>query len=95
MGNNADGQPLGEELARVNEELLQRVARTKAAYEEMKATVTELNAVRDHLESLHPDATQATLRALRLQRTVTRAYIDAIKALTEFTVHQKLPSKMD
>jgi hypothetical protein len=95
MGNNPDGRPSGDDVSRVNEELLERVARTKAAYERMKISVAELSAVREHLGSLHPDGTQATLNALRMQRAVTREYIDAIKALTDFTLHQKVPRKAD
>jgi hypothetical protein len=80
-----------EDLARINETLLERAARTRAAYEQTKSAATELRAIREHLRAIDPDGWQASLIALRAERAATQAYTDAIRALTEFTLQQKLP----
>jgi hypothetical protein len=80
-----------EQLARINEELLRRVAVTKAAYEQSKSAAIELRALREQLGAVHSDGTRASLTALRTERAAIRAYTDAIKALTEFTLQQNVP----
>jgi uncharacterized protein with PIN domain len=80
-----------EKRERINQELLQRVTRTRAAYEQAKSEAIQLKTIREQLGSLNPDGTHASRNALRLEQAATKAYTDAIKALTEFTLAQRLP----
>jgi hypothetical protein len=91
MSQDGDGQPSAAELLRINEELLERVARTRDAYHKAKLACAELKTTREDLGTLHADGTRASLNAVRIERAATLAYTDAIKALTEFTLSQKLP----
>src|SRR4051812_36472439 len=80
-----------KQLEQINEELLQKVARTKIDYENAKAVTRELKMIRQDLGAVNPDGTKASLNALRMERASTSAYADAIKAPTDFTLSQKLP----
>jgi len=91
MGSTRDKQPSPQELERINDALLERVARAKAAYQEMKIAAAELRGIREHLGTNHPDGTQASRNILRMERAVTQEYTDAVKALTDFTLHGTLP----
>ena len=95
MSKDRYEQPSPDELNRINEILLQRVARARAAYQEMKRTGVELRATRESVGTDHPDGTQASLNALRMERAITQEYTDAVKALTDFTLNQKIPSERE
>ena len=82
-----------EDIARLNQELLDDVAAAKAEYEFAKSEVTRLNELKRHLGAGHPDGAMAALNALRLQSVATRRYTDAIRALSEFTLDRKIPGK--
>jgi hypothetical protein len=84
-------RPSPAEQRRINEELLERVAHARAAFEKAKAASAELTTIRADLGANHSDGTRASLNALHIQQIATLAYANAIKALSEFTLNQKLP----
>src|SRR6476620_8166731 len=64
MSKNRDEQPPQEDLERINDALLERVARAKAAYQEMKSAAAELRAIRESVGINHPDGIQASINSL-------------------------------
>ena len=89
--SQGENRPSSAEQLRINEQLLHRVARAREAFANAKTTCAELKAISEHLGTLHPDSTQASLGALRIERQARQEYTDAIMALTQFTLDQKLP----
>ena len=82
-----------DELSRIEAELLQTVMDRKADYAKAKQAAEQLTAVAQDIGLVNPDGTTAQANASKILQTAIRKYADAIEALNDFVLYQKLPER--
>lgn len=90
----SDLPPSREELARIQADLLERLASAKANYLTAKAEATKLLQIEQDIGRDHVDGRTASLNALHMQRHATERYMQALTAFNEFVLDYKLPKDL-
>jgi hypothetical protein len=88
------GEPVPEEIAISESELLQCVTDAKRGYEEAKAQAMKLLEYSQDSGLINTEGIAAARTANRIQHAASSKYFQALRALTNFVIDKKLPGDM-